>query len=209
MSEAEADEDLMLAYATGDAGAFARLYDRHERAVHRFFLRQSVAPAVADDLLQDTWMAVVRSVERYERSAKFTTWLYTIARSKLIDHWRATRAHAVLDDAANDGDEDTASWIESIAAPVTDQPEVRAMARDQALAFVAAVEALPGPQREVFLMHVDGELALDEIATLTTTGVETVKSRLRYAMRKLRVACSDWLQPRPAVDSGIEVNDER
>ncbi len=205
MSDEDSDESLMQAYASGDAAAFARLYDRHEAPVHRFFRRQSIAASVADDLLQETWLAVVRSADRYQATAKFTTWLYTIARSKLTDHWRATRAHAVLDDAANDAndDGDEPSMVETIAAPTSDQPEVRAMSRDRALAFVAAVEALPGPQREVFLMHVEGELGLNEIASLTAAGVETVKSRLRYAMKKLRAACADWL---PAAAVSIEVH---
>ncbi len=190
----DSDEALMKAYAAGDASAFTRLYDRHERAAWRFFARQGVAAGVADDLLQETWIAVVRSADRYVPTARFATWLYAIARSKLVDHWRATRAHVPLDDAANDDDEG-ASMLASLAAPASDQPEVRAMSRAYARAFVAAVDALPAPQREVFLLHADGELALDEIASLTSAGVETVKSRLRYAMRKLRAVCAHWTEP--------------
>lgn len=210
MSEAhddDSDEALMMAYAAGDASAFARLYDRHERPAWRFFVRQGVAPAVADDLLQETWIAIVRSAERYAPTARFATWLYAIARSKLVDHWRTTRAHVPIDEAANDDDDD-ASVVASLVAPASDEPEVRAMSRAYAVAFVAAVDALPAPQREVFLLHAEGGLGLDEIAAITASGVETVKSRLRYAMRKLRVVCAPWNEPAQASVGG-GVRDER
>ena len=211
------DETLMLAYAAGDAAAFARLYDRHERPVHRYFLRQAVAAAQADDLLQDTWLAVVRSAATYTVEAKFTTWLYTIARSKLVDHWRATRRAALFDEAANDADEDgdgggdggDAPWLDRIAGSDALRPDVQAMSRQQAMAFVAAVATLPAVQREAFLLHVDGELTLAQMAAVTSVGTETAKSRLRYAMKRMRVACADWLGT--AVPGGLvtaEIRDE-
>lgn len=184
------DEELMLAYAAGDAGAFAQLYDRHERAVYRFLLRSLRNPQLADDLLQETWLAVVRNAAGYAPRARFTTWLYGIARSKLIDHWRRTDPAASLDDpVANDPD---SSLVDLVAADAAFEPEVQALSRAQARAFVDAVEALPPAQREAFLLHAEGGVALDEIAQLTRVGAETVKSRLRYAMAKLRAAMEDW-----------------
>ena len=202
------DEALMLAYAAGDAASFARLYDRHERPVHRYFLRQSVAASQADDLLQETWMAVVKNASNYVVEARFTTWLYTIARSKLVDHWRATQRHRVLDDAANDPAHDESGddtpWIERIADADTARPDVVAMSRQAARRFVAAVEALPPAQREAFLLHVDGTLTMEEMAAVTSVGVETVKSRLRYAMRRMRAACADWLAPPSPVATAVQ-----
>ena len=196
----DSDEDLMLAYAAGTASAFTRLYDRHERALHRFFLRQSLALEEADDLLQNTWMAVVRSACNYAPDAKFTTWLYTIARSKLVDHWRATQKHMTLDlDAANDPDDveghHEPAWLDRVAADESAQPEVQAMSREYAKAFIAAVEALPAAQREAFLLHVEGDVSIEAMAAITSVGIETAKSRLRYAMKRLRIACAGWLQP--------------
>ncbi len=200
------DETLMLAYAAGDASAFARLYDRHERPVHRYFLRQSVAAAEADDLLQDTWMAVVRSAATYAVDAKFTTWLYTIARSKLVDHWRGTRRSPLFDDAANDPDVDDGDetpWLDRIAGSDALRPDVQAMSRQQAQAFVSAVETLPAAQREAFLLHVDGTLSLEQMAAVTSVGTETVKSRLRYAMKRMRAACAEWLETSVVGPSGV------
>jgi RNA polymerase sigma-70 factor (ECF subfamily) len=190
MSAAPSDEELLAAYGAGDARAFGELYERHERPVYRYFLRQGAAPALADDLLQETWMAVIRHAERFEPRAKFTTWLYTVARSKMVDHWRSRDDMTSLDDAANDPD--GAPLALEVPASDADRPDVQVMSRAQAQAFVAAVEALPGPQREAFLLQADGGLSLEEIATITQVGHETVKSRLRYAMAKLRSAMEAW-----------------
>ena len=188
----ESDEDLLAAYAMGDARAFAELYERHERAVFRFFLRQGAATSTADDLLQETWLAVVRNAATFEPRAKFTTWLYTVARSKMIDHWRARDDAISLayfgGDAANDGDE----VMLDIPAGDVHQPDRQVIARAEARAFLQAVEALPPLQREAFLLQAEGGLSLDEIAAVTGAEHETVKSRLRYAMSKLRSAMEAW-----------------
>ena len=195
----ESDEALLAAYVAGDADAFTRLYDRHERPVFRYFLRQGQPVAQAEDLLQDTFLAVIRGAPRFTPSARFTTWLYTIARNKLIDQWRASGRVELFDDAANDPDDevDGTSALDRVPAPASTQPDVEASSREYARAFLGAVEALPAPQRDAFLMHAEGDLSLDEIAAVASVGVETVKSRLRYAMRRLRSACATWLPEEP------------
>lgn len=187
------DEELLSAYAAGEARAFAELYERHERPVYRYFLRQGAAPATADDLLQETWMAVIRHAAHFEPRARFTTWLYTVARSKLVDHWRGRDPAVPLADAANDEpDAEGPGWIAELPGAESDRPDVQALSRAQARAFVDAVEALPAPQREAFLLQAEGGLTLEEIATVTQAGHETVKSRLRYAMGRLRTAMEAW-----------------
>ncbi|MGH6624594.1 MAG: RNA polymerase sigma factor [Burkholderiaceae bacterium] len=196
MSAAPGDEELLAAYAAGDARAFTQLYERHEKPVYRYFLRQGVVASIADDLLQETWFAVIRNASRYEPRAKFTTWLYTIARSKLVDHWRGRDPALSLDEAANDPSADPNA--ESSAAELqidageAHRPDVQAMSRAQLRALVNAVEALPAAQREAFLLQVEGGLSLEEIARVTDSGQETVKSRLRYAMTRLRSAMEPW-----------------
>ena len=189
MSEAASDEALLAGYAAGDARAFADLYERHEKPVYRYFLRQGATPAQADDLLQDTWLAVVRNAGQFEPRAKFTTWLYTVARNKMVDHWRGRDVAVSLDDAANDPDGDAPLEIDAGDAQ---RPDVQAMSRAQARAFVDAVEQLPPAQKEAFLLQAEGGLSLEEIAVVTNAGHETVKSRLRYAMAKLRTAMEGW-----------------
>lgn len=187
MSEAASDESLLAAFAGGDARAFGELYERHERAVYRHFLRQGAVPAIADELLQETWLAVVRNAGSFEPRAKFSTWLYTIARSKMVDHWRSRDPALSLEEAANDPDDPL-----EIPAGDAQRPDVQALSRAQARAFLDAVEALPAVQREAFLLQAEGGLSLEEIAAVTQAGHETVKSRLRYAMAKLRSAMEAW-----------------
>lgn len=198
------DEDavLMLAYADGDAAAFNRLYERHERPVYRFLLRSlaaggSDARAIADELHQEVWMSVVCGAARYQPVARFTTWLYGIARNRLIDHWRARRPEVSLDEPLG-GDSDGAdadsvpTLHDLLPSAAGAQPETRTLWRAQNDALLRAVEALPPPQRETFLLHVEGELTLAEIGELTGVGMETAKSRLRYAMTRLRGALAGW-----------------
>jgi RNA polymerase sigma-70 factor, ECF subfamily len=188
----EADESLMLRFAAGDVLAFEQIYDRHERAVYRFLLRSVHIPAVADELLQEVWISVIRNAAGYKPQALFTTWLYRIARTRLVDHWRARDPEVLdsLDEPAGAGCD--ATVMDLLPADASVQPEVRAMNRAQARAFVAAVEELPAPQREAFLLHVDAGLTHEQIATVTGCGAETVKSRIRYASAKLRSTMQPW-----------------
>lgn len=188
----EADESLMSRYAAGDLRAFERIYDRHERPLYRFLLRSVRIPAVAEELLQEVWTSVIRNAPSYRPEALFTTWLYRIARSRLIDHWRARDPEALesLDEPAG-GDCD-ATLMDLMAADPSMQPEVRAMDRAQARAFAAAVEELPAAQREAFLLHVEAGLTHEQIAGVTGAGAETVKSRIRYACARLRTSLQHW-----------------
>jgi RNA polymerase sigma factor (sigma-70 family) len=187
---ADDDHRLLAEFAAGSMSAFARLFERHERAVWRFLRRQLGDAALADDLLQEVWMAVIRNAASFEPRAKFSTWLYTIARSKLIDHWRAQRPNVSLDEpAAND---DEVRLVDSLAADPDAQPEVLVTRREQAEHFIAALEALPLPQREAFLLHTEAGLTVEEVAEATGVGRETAKSRLRYAMARLRDSLKAW-----------------
>lgn len=189
---ADADEALMLAYGAGDAQAFVQLYDRHERPVYRFLLRSLGNAAQAEELLQEVWMAVVRNAAGYQPRARFTTWLYGIARTRLIDHWRAQRDVISLDEPAANEAIEAPALLDQLAADDQVQPEVQALSRAQAQALAAAVQQLPPAQREAFLLHAEAGLSLEELAQLTGVGTETAKSRLRYAYAKLRALLQEW-----------------
>ncbi|MET0916941.1 MAG: RNA polymerase sigma factor [Burkholderiales bacterium] len=182
------DEDLMLAYAADDAAAFDALYARHKGAVYRYLLRQCSHAGVVDELFQDVWMNVIRSRASYVPSAKFTTWLYRIAHHRLIDHWRAS-GHVELVSAGPDDEADDP--LDALHAAPDDGPEARASTRELSSRLKAACAALPAAQREAFLLHQEGGLELAEIAALTGAGIETIKSRIRYAVAKLRVELGD------------------
>lgn len=178
----DADETLMLRYASGDLGAFDRLYARHELAVWRFVFRSVKVQAVADDLLQDVWFAVARNAARYEVKARFRTWLFTLAHHRLVDHLRTAKHHASLDAS----DDDARSRADTLVADSGFGPVRQLQSREQAAALIAAVEQLPPEQREAFLLQAEGDLSVQEIAEATGVNFETAKSRLRYARASLR-----------------------
>jgi RNA polymerase sigma factor (sigma-70 family) len=185
------DEDLMQAYAAGDAAAFDRLYGKHKGGIYRYLLRHCGRAATADEMFQDIWMSVVRARASYAPSAKFTTWLYRIAHNRLVDHWRASGQFPLASLPAHDDDDEPPDPLDNLAGPRGNEPETRVAGKELAARIHAALAALPPAQRDVFLLHQEGGLELSAIAELTGEGTETVKSRLRYALGKLRAQLGD------------------
>ena len=184
---ADSDESLMLRYAAGELAAFDVLYDRHALRVWRYLFRSVRVQAVADDLLQDVWFAVARQAAggaAYRPTARFTTWLFTIAHNRLVDHFRSARQHVSMD--AHDGDEDENKLSDTLAADSGFGPLRQLQSREQARALIAALEQLPAGQREAFLLQAEAGMSVEEIASTTGVSFETAKSRLRYARRSLR-----------------------
>ena len=184
--DAPRDEDLMIAYANGDAGAFDALYARHKGGVYRYVLRHcGNNAAIANELFQDVWMNAIRVRASYAPTAKFTTWIYTLARNRIVDHWR-TSGHASVVSIDDDGDEATCVAVHTIAASRVDEPHTRVANNELSTRIRNALAALPPAQRDAFVLQHESGLALADIAALTGVGVETVRSRLRYAIAKLR-----------------------
>ena len=178
--DAEDDAELLRAHGAGDRQAFARLYDRYDRASF-LFIRRLLGAAhgdAAEDVHQETWISVSKSAAAFDPGKSgFPAWLFTIARHKTFDHFRRQKV-AVL-----------ASAQEGAAMMVPDPGETpleRVQSRELAQVIVTAVEALPLEQRGAFVLFAEAGLSLGEIAELTGVAVETAKSRLRYARAKLR-----------------------
>ncbi|HEX9627220.1 MAG TPA: RNA polymerase sigma factor [Acidiferrobacterales bacterium] len=185
MNAERSDEALMLAYRDGDAQAFERLYRRHRGGIYRYLLRQCRNPADAEELFQDIWMNLIRARARYEPRARFTTYLYQLAHNRLIDHFRRRRPSDPGPEPA--GEAEPPSW-ERLPAAEADGPERRAASARQAQRLLAALMSLPAEQRAAFLLREEAGLSLAEIAEATGVSAETAKSRLRYAVQKLRRA---------------------
>ncbi|WP_207855900.1 RNA polymerase sigma factor [Sulfurisoma sediminicola] len=195
MSDPRSDEALMLAYRDGDAAAFDLLYERWRGRLYRYLLHQVGAAAIADEIYQDIWMRVIGARGHYEVTARFSTWLFRIARNRLVDHWRRLGREIVdtaADFEATDPEDEPVNVLVTASAAPEENPERRAERAQLATQLIAAIEALPTLQRDAFLMAEEGGMTLEEIAAATGTGRETVKSRLRYALVKLRSQLGHW-----------------
>src|SRR5580704_18900950 len=182
------DEALIGRYAGGDAAAFDALYRRHEMRIWRYLVRNVGSRATADELTQEVWFAVAREAPRYEPSARFTTWLFTIAHNRMIDSIRTNRRHMSLETLGHEA----ASVVAQLTAEPSTGPLEATAARERAGAVLQAVGLLPGEQRQAFLLQIEGDLSVEEIAAITSSSFETTKSRLRYARAKLRELLSEY-----------------
>jgi RNA polymerase sigma-70 factor (ECF subfamily) len=182
MNDSVTDEELMLRYRDGEARAFDMLYLRHKGPLFRYVSRLARPPAVAEELFQDIWMNVIKARAGYEVRAKFTTWLYRLAHNRVVDHYRRNASSVPL---AFDNDPDE-PLFERVAEESFREPENELERRRLAKRLLDTLEQLPPVQREAFLLREEGELSLEEIAEITGVNTETAKSRVRYALAKLR-----------------------
>jgi len=184
----ECDEALIGRYARGDAAAFALLYRRHEMRVWRYLARNAGNQATADELMQEVWFAVAREAPRYQPTARFTTWLFTIARNRMIDVLRTSRRHVSLEAIGYEAE----PVVRQLITEPSVGPLAAAVVREQASALARALSELPREQRDAFLLHIEGGLSVDEVAAITASTLETTRSRLRYARTRLRQLLSEY-----------------
>lgn len=173
----------MMAYGRGDTVAFETLYLRHRGPLFRFFVGSAPSRAEAEDLFQECWGRVISARERYRPEAKFSTWLLQIAHNLLTDRFR--RQKPVV------GGEDGEALLAAIESAPQERPDRRLSEFEQARTLRRALAALPDDQREAFLLRAEHGMGVEEIAEATGVGRETAKSRLRYAMSKLK----EWVTP--------------
>ncbi len=182
----------MLAYRAGDAKAFTTLYHRYRVALYRYLTQQCGNPAVAEELYHDVWLKVINAAAGYEPLARFSSWIFHIARHRLIDHYRQ-HAQPLMAAWVTDEDQGGNPLLAALPAAAHETPHALHERQQTAQRISLALAELPPLQREVFLLVEEGGLTLDEIAVVTGTGRETTKSRLRYALSKLRHSLQDLL----------------
>jgi RNA polymerase sigma-70 factor (ECF subfamily) len=187
------DEVLLAAYREGDSGAFEMLLGRYRAPIFNFLLRSARDRGRAEELYQDVWMKVIERCGEFRGDAKFSTWLYTIARNLCIDHQRKMkfRGHASLDAPQPTSAQPIVERVSSFG-PSTEQLAIGGLVRER---IAHAVERLPEEQREVFLLRQLQGLAFREIAEVVGAPANTVKSRMRYALERLQQILSDWEEP--------------
>ncbi len=170
------DVDLMVGYVRGDMACFEALYNRHRNGLYRYLKRMCGDGPDVDEIYQEVWIKLIRSRDRYRRQASFKTFLYTIAHNQAIDHWRRRRFRDAQS-SVSDIDQFESNERGPGDLVVSEQTKRR---------IKCALEQLPHDQREAFLLREEAGMSLQEIAQTTGVGAETAKSRLRYAVRKLR-----------------------
>ena len=176
----------MLHYRDGDDAAFRALYGRYRAPLMRFSRHLVSHAGDAEEIFQETWIAVIHSRARYSVRARFATWLFAIAHRRAADQHRQ-RGRRPMHTGV-----EAALSVEMLAAPESAQPAELAAAEARQRALYVAISRLPFEQREVFLLRAETGLGLREIASITRSRPETTRSRLRYALRELRRAMAPW-----------------
>jgi RNA polymerase sigma-70 factor (ECF subfamily) len=186
----KSDESLMLAYQRGDSSALDSLYLRHKDSLFSFLYRNCQESAVVEELAHDAWTSIIRSVAAYKPTAKFRTYLFSVAHNKLVDHWRRQKnkgASVGIDEI------DPQKFRGHESANDEPGPELNLIRREQEEILHAALALLPVEQRDAFLLREEG-FTQEQIADIVGVGKETVKSRLRYAATHLRTVVENSLR---------------
>lgn len=199
-SSADDDARLFAAYAGGDARAFETLYRKHRAWLYRAILRQVRDEGRAQEVFQEVWLTAIRLAPEWTPQARFTTWLYGIARSRVIDSWRALKPDSSLHPSrstgpagsAADADQDDDPMLRVADGSAAGDPARVHEQRELGRRLLRALDEMPPLQREAFLLAVDAGLSLPEVARATGSTLEAAKSRLRYARARLADALAEW-----------------
>ncbi len=199
------DDQLMLAYAGGDAAAFDLLYARHESALYRFVRRLLGVQLISqvDEVFQDTWMRVISARASFSpQGAAWRTWAFTIAHNLAMDRLREIGREVTFYAHDEDGDGLDAARLfdrgvlrRETSAGAAARPSTEDIAFWQAAGrrLLACLDELPADQRAAFLLHHDDGFTVDALAQTLDVGFETIRSRLRYALKKLRSCMERYL----------------
>lgn len=187
---AASDESLMQAYSGGDTRAFEVLYTRHRGPFWRYLTRLIGSAAEGEELFQDAWQRVIIARDTYSPNATnsesassgnsgapFRAWLFRIGHNLAMDRLRHKN---IAPESSMDDN------VLQFPAHSEAEPEQLNMSAQAHQRLMESLAELPHEQREVVLLRAEGELSLEEIGNLTGYGRETVKSRLRYALAKLK-----------------------
>lgn len=179
------DEQLMLAYQKGDAQAFEVLLTRYKKRIHDFLYRFLNQKQNVEEAFQEVFLRVIQSAHSYIPTAKFSTWIYTVARNFCIDQSRKNRLRKTSSLYPSNSDGEEMNHEERYASN-DPTPDITAGAIDLETKLNDALSRINPDQKEVFLMRERGGLAFEEIAQVVGVSVNTVKSRMRYALNALQ-----------------------
>lgn len=172
------DDSLIEQYRSGNAAAFDLLYDRYRLPVFNYIVRHVHSRNIAEDIFQDVWFKVIKTISQYRHQGRFLAWLFTIARNRLTDYWRSN----------------SSSLSEEITEDLHSQNPLQEhlqFIRDCVEKLKQLIGLLKPEQRDAFVLQQESGLSIEQIAEVSSCGRETIKSRLRYAMNKLREGLED------------------
>ena len=181
------DFELMERFRRGDRAALDALVGRHHASLVRYFYVQSRSRETAEDLAQEVWIRVIRHRDDYRPRARFTTYLFSIARNLWIDRYRSLKAAppTVSADLEVGGEEDGAR-LSSFLPSREPEPSERASVHEEAALVREAVERLPAGLRDVFELGEVQGLRYQDVGEILDIPVGTVKSRMHAAVQKVR-----------------------
>ena len=191
------DESLMQRIARDDTAAFDALFRRYRRAIFSFSYRMVGDGAAAEDLTQECFLRVWRARQRYEPTAAFRTWLFTIARRVALDELKRRQAHPTLLDAETADDEGSTGAVEALGADLANPQEI-VLARELARTLDRTLRALPEEFREAAILRDVERMSYEEIAGILGCPLGTVKSRINTARKRLQAVAREWLEEKKA-----------
>ena len=193
----QTDEALLLAYANSEIQAFELLYSRHKKPLFNYLRRQCSNISIAEELAHDVWLAVIKQANSFEAKALFKTWLYRIAHNRLVDYWRKNgHSKQVMLDDLTEKTNSQSSGLHGFGlhGSGSQSPSLDSLSsQDRSSEFIEieqllnAVTTLSADQTNAVLLKIEG-FTHAEIAQITRSKQETVKSRLRYATKHLRLS---------------------
>lgn len=176
------DEQLLAAFVEGDGEGFAALVGRYARELHPFILRYVRDSALAEDVIQETFLQVHESADTFDPSRRFRPWLYTIAVNKARDHLRGrTRKREVPLTIPSGGESEAASYLDFLADP-EGGPELRLDSVELQGVVRGIISHMPDHLREVLVMGYYERFPYKDMAEILDIPLGTVKSRLHAAV---------------------------
>lgn len=185
MRQSTSDEQLMQNYCNGDNKAFEILYSRYKNSIYHYFYRQVETSAIADELHQDVWLKIIKSSSQFSEQSSLKTWLFTIAHNRLVDYYRHKQVIVAENKQSSPVEQIEQEHFENNFNPVED-PGYTLHASQLKELLSNAIANLPREQKDVFILYEQSGLSLKDIAYITGNSFESTKSRLRYAVKKLR-----------------------
>ncbi|MCB1657891.1 MAG: sigma-70 family RNA polymerase sigma factor [Pseudomonadales bacterium] len=183
MFGANTNEDLMVMYQAGNQAAFNTLYKTHESKLMRYLVRKLKDRSVAEEVFQDVWLTVIKTSPTYKAGlGSFTGWFFSIAHSRCMDYFRKNNK-TFMPLVNEEGEE--------FYCDVNSDLEHNLIIKKAHERFEHCLKKLPVEQCEVFILRQESELTIPQIAEIIQTPLETVKTRLRYALQSLRRCIGD------------------